>query len=479
VGPAGLLLMLLALGGLAVAVWLGLLSGPLWLDEALSVEIARRGLPGLVDALRQDGAPPLYYLLLHGWTAVLGTGTVVVRLPSVLLTVVALALVHRLGRDLGGVAAGRAAVVVLATLPWTARYATETRMYLLVVVLVLAGALLLRRLHRAPDRAGVLALGAVTGALLLTHYWSLFLLAAVAALHVPGVLRRQPPALAVAASGALGAVAFLPWLPVFLFQRSRTGAPWSDAPGLPDLLWTPRLWGLGSTASRTALAVVLVPLLAIALVRGGRRARAVAAVTGLTLLLGWAATAVQGGAYAARYTAVVVPLVAVLTGLGAAALRGQVALMALAALAGVGLGTGLASVHHARTPAGGIADAVRTGAPAGELLVSCPDQLGPPLARLLGEDYEQVVYPTLGPSDLVDWIDYEQRNAAADPAQVAARLEARAGDRGLLLLMAPGYRTLVGHCEALHDALEDRRGEPDLLFGRPGSAHQQLYRFAP
>src|SRR5215204_2855486 len=39
---------------------------PLWLDEAQSVAIARRSLPGLVDALREDGAPPVYYVALHG-----------------------------------------------------------------------------------------------------------------------------------------------------------------------------------------------------------------------------------------------------------------------------------------------------------------------------------------------------------------------------------------------------------------------------
>ena len=38
----------------------------LWLDEALTVNIARLPLGQLTDALRRDGAPPLYYVLLHG-----------------------------------------------------------------------------------------------------------------------------------------------------------------------------------------------------------------------------------------------------------------------------------------------------------------------------------------------------------------------------------------------------------------------------
>ena len=40
-------------------------ASPLWLDEALSVHIAG-GEEDLGDALRRDGHPGLYYLLL-GW----------------------------------------------------------------------------------------------------------------------------------------------------------------------------------------------------------------------------------------------------------------------------------------------------------------------------------------------------------------------------------------------------------------------------
>ncbi len=57
------------------------------------------------------------------------------RLPTVLMVPVALLLTYRLGASLGGRAAGRAAVIVLTALPWTMRYGSETRMYLLVLVL--------------------------------------------------------------------------------------------------------------------------------------------------------------------------------------------------------------------------------------------------------------------------------------------------------------------------------------------------------
>src|SRR5664279_3851219 len=58
----------------------------LWLDEAQSVAIARQPLAGLFAALRQDGSPPLYYLLLHYWMVLFGAGNIAVRALSGLIS---------------------------------------------------------------------------------------------------------------------------------------------------------------------------------------------------------------------------------------------------------------------------------------------------------------------------------------------------------------------------------------------------------
>ena len=47
-------------------------TSDLWVDEALTVNIAKLPVHGIFDALRHDGHPPLYYLLLHGWMSVFG-----------------------------------------------------------------------------------------------------------------------------------------------------------------------------------------------------------------------------------------------------------------------------------------------------------------------------------------------------------------------------------------------------------------------
>ena len=470
------MLVVLALLGLSAGLVAGVTSGPLWLDEALSVEIATLPLAELQGALRVDGAPPVYYLLLHGWTAAFGTGTATVRLLTVAMVPAALWLCWRLGLRLGGTGGGRAAVVVLASLPWTMRFGSETRMYALVVVLVLAGALVLLRVLSSPSRGPAVGLGLLSALLLLTHYWSLFLLAAVGLWHLPGALRRRPASVRVVLALLGGGALFLPWLPTFLFQAQHTGAPWASAPGVATLVRTPTFWGGGALPGRVVLAVILVGL-AVVGARSSRSARTLGLVAVATLGLAWTQTAVLGGAYTGRYTAVVVPLVAVAAGLGACALRTRSSAVALVALVAVGVGTGVPAAAAARTAAEDITAAVRAAAPAGSVVAYCPDQLAPAVQRLLGPSYEQVVYPTLGPPQRIDWVDYQDRQDAADPVAVAARLDALAGSRELLVLSAAGFRTYDEQCEALVAAVAALRGPPTLLFRGAGSTAQLLHHF--
>ena len=50
------------------------LGASLWMDEGLSIGIASQPFFDIPGVLRQDGSPPLYYLMLHVWMEVFGTG---------------------------------------------------------------------------------------------------------------------------------------------------------------------------------------------------------------------------------------------------------------------------------------------------------------------------------------------------------------------------------------------------------------------
>ena len=108
-------------------------TSPLWLDEALSVNIARLPLGDIPEALRHDGHPPLYYLLLHGWMELFGEGDVAVRALSGVFSVATLPLAWSPAAASAGAARRGRSLVVLALSPFAIRYATEARMYSLVI----------------------------------------------------------------------------------------------------------------------------------------------------------------------------------------------------------------------------------------------------------------------------------------------------------------------------------------------------------
>ena len=60
----GMLWVVATIGILFGAIFNFLPMTPLWLDEAQSASIAGEGFSSLLDALRHDGHPPLYYFLL-------------------------------------------------------------------------------------------------------------------------------------------------------------------------------------------------------------------------------------------------------------------------------------------------------------------------------------------------------------------------------------------------------------------------------
>ena len=177
-------MVVLLVSGTVVAVAAGMVlrfwtRSDLWLDEALTVDISRQPLHKLPFYLRRDGAPPLYYALLHVWMGVFGSSDVAVRALSGVFGVVTVPLAWLAGKRLGGNRAAWAAMLLVATSPFAVRYDTETRMYSLVVLLTVLGFHALDRALARPRPGNLVAVGVLTGLLLYSHYWSLYLVGTV------------------------------------------------------------------------------------------------------------------------------------------------------------------------------------------------------------------------------------------------------------------------------------------------------------
>src|SRR5687767_9545014 len=152
---------LLMLTALSVALRTGALDAGYWIDEAIAVGIATHEPAEIPRLLRQDGSPPLYYLLLHGWMTLVGQGEAATRSLSLLFAALAVPVAWWAA---GGRRAGAAAAAIVAVCPFVGYYAQEARMYTLVAVLSLvATAAFVQRRH--------VTLGAALVLLLYTHTW--------------------------------------------------------------------------------------------------------------------------------------------------------------------------------------------------------------------------------------------------------------------------------------------------------------------
>jgi hypothetical protein len=89
--------------------------------------------------------------------------------------------------------------------------------------------------------------------------------------------------------------------------------------------------------------------------------------------------------------------------------------------------------------------------------------------------------PSWTPPDRVNWVDYEQRNQAADGVKLAARALAEAG-AGHTIFMADsgGYRTYETLCLQIQTELQNKRGAKlEMEQGKPSEVYEnyQLVRF--
>ena len=465
----------------------------LWLDESQSVAIARLPLSGdgvtLYQGLKQDGSPPLYYLLLHWWIGAFGEGDRTVRALSFVLNLLSIPPLYWLGRRVIGKRAAWVAVLAFTTSPFAAYYASETRMYSLLLLLALFGALALERTLRAPTWWSTLGLAVASVAVALTHYWSLYSLITIGVFLLLGAIWGRTAQLKRGCRWSLGGlvgagILFIPWLPTFLYQGKHTGTPWGEPATYAAVVHAFGQWAGGQLTAGRALLVVVCFLLLLAVfgypagkrqvlldLKGHEPGRILLMLSILTLLLAVTVGKLVGNAWADRYTAVAFIPFLLCLGLGPERLvdrrlwAGAIGLMAIFGSIAAG-----PTVKAVRTQAVLTAQTLAANGKPGDIVLYCPDQLGPAVMREIragrgGEGLKHYSIPSFTAPDRVDWVDYKQRNKAAErnvPALVE-RAEQLAGNNTIFLVYSGDYLTYQNLCPDLRLALSQSRDYTKLL----------------
>ena len=227
-----------------------------WADELWTLLITDPAL-GFDEFWRQvlaDAHPPLYYLLMRGWSAVFGQSDLAARLPSAIAGILTVAVTGAAPLPKPG---RLILMALLAVSPGAIQYAQEARSYalLLLCATVLTG-ICLRLVIKPGDGHGklwVFAALTITGILAsYTHYFGFLL--AMAAGAIAFATRRSWHA--VASIVAVAAV-LAPWV-LYHAQHMSSGSqlaawmagfPWDE-----NVDWFLRLW-LGEDPTPAALAI--------------------------------------------------------------------------------------------------------------------------------------------------------------------------------------------------------------------------------
>jgi uncharacterized membrane protein len=193
----------------ATALRCAALSQMLWYDEAYTAILAKMPLSQMMAATAGDVHPPTWYLIEIAFVRLFGMSEVTLRLPSMILGVLAVWLTYRLARALFDERIALVAAGLMAINPFAVYYSQEARMYALLMV-----AVLLACLGAVERRAWLLALGVALT--LMSHNLGVVYIPFIALATRKSDWRRNSVAMIA------GAIPWLAWLPQ-LFRQATSG----------------------------------------------------------------------------------------------------------------------------------------------------------------------------------------------------------------------------------------------------------------
>jgi mannosyltransferase len=148
-----------------------------WYDEAFTpVHVLRSSLGAtLHNVVHTENTPPLWYVLEWGFSRVLGSGVVALRLLSALAGIATVAAAWAIGSDLAGRRAAIVTAALVAVNPLFVWYSQEARAYALFVFTASLALLCFLRALREPTNRRLAEFALTASLALLTHYFAMFL----------------------------------------------------------------------------------------------------------------------------------------------------------------------------------------------------------------------------------------------------------------------------------------------------------------
>ena len=225
--PRWLYLSLVVIIG-AIARLIHLTKADIWHDEGYTMMLIPHNMIEIIERTARDVHPPLYYLVAHIWQGVFGMSEFAVRSLSAVFGLATILLVYLLVRRLFSEGTARLAALFIALGPFVVRYSEEARMYGMAAFFVVLATYLIVRIatSQASSIKSWILYGFIIAAGLYTHYYTLFIIPVHLA-YLAWSRGGVKPLIADKGwwlGNSLGALLFLPWVPVILAQMSRVQA---------------------------------------------------------------------------------------------------------------------------------------------------------------------------------------------------------------------------------------------------------------
>jgi mannosyltransferase len=427
--------------GVSLALRTQAIHARFWIDEGLSVGIASHHFSDIPSVLRLDGSPPLYYLMLSVWMSIFGHGEADTHAMSVACALFLVPVAWVAARAMFGDRAAWIAALLAALNPFVTYYAQETRMYALVGLIstIVAGTFVVAFVQGR--RRWLPAFGVALALLVYAHNWGVFLgLGTVAAL-VP-LYRAASDRRALLRDAAIGygvaVLLYLPWVPFLISQARHTGAPWSEAPRVQDILnGLSNLFGGAAPAMAFALAAGFGLSTLLAAPRRSPRARAALAlaVMSLTAVVCAFVASQISPAWSNRYFATFLgPLL--LLGAAGLARAGRLGVVVVVILVAFWFNPRTGVLNH-KSNAHTVAVLTRDRLEAGDMVVAVHPEQGPVMHYYLPQDiglrWANIMGPVKDPQ-VFDWRDALDRLKAAKPTPT---------EDALVRTLKPGQKILA------------------------------------
>jgi 4-amino-4-deoxy-L-arabinose transferase-like glycosyltransferase len=287
----------------AVAIRLaGLADAALWFDETFTASWVRLPWVDMLRTLLADNHLPLYFIVEKAWISLVGISPWTLRFPSVIFSLAIVPLTAAIAWTLKGRTAARWAAWFAAISPYLLQHAQDARMYAMLGALAAVNTLLLARFLSGKSTRLGWAFLLANGALLATHYYSVFFVAAEAlALLLVAASRWRSWGSSMAASCLLVVGPVL--CAKYLATPHAGGSYEMGLLALPGMIWSvlsgsaliPSSAEVHARGIRAAMSYlpIAIPALAALLVAGVAAARSLSR-TGLLLLAAIVGTVLLG-----------------------------------------------------------------------------------------------------------------------------------------------------------------------------------------